>query len=721
MRRWGNASPGRARRVTVGTDWERYAAEQHPAQAYVSRRGRSSPSRSRSRRAPTLESTSAAPVSPPRVPGRAARATSPAARAKSPPASRDAAAMAQQDSAASAPPEVPHALARRAEANAVPPRASEAPVSVGVGTAAAAPMALAENQTPRRRATSPARTGDVRLEQRAALHDSNAYAAGAAVASSLATSPYQSPRRGERPRYRSPLRERRGYRSPLRQSPSPDRRARAQPQSTADALTLEPTASSSSTIGPSWQPAHWAQNSAGDGPSAYRGGSPRPARQRSVSSVRPALPESARPNVASPAALHLDNLLRAPPPPVLLRAARSPREHAAAELFLSDTAVRHDGVPYDPYRAAKVMSPARLRSAESSTATLLATQAARPVSSRAAQDVETELSKLDATAQYALLSPEIVAGPYDHDTNRHKVSRQQSFREAQQQSVVDKAVAEAFRRARSPVRGRDRAAEVRPAWEEGTTHAAALPPFRDIKHDDRLAAAERRHDKHALALQAAIAPESWAQRKSNTTSSLQQTTQPRARSPSTRRPVQLRPSTLAVNADALARAVATGDIEGVRRCLVAGTSPNKMLAGTQWSFLHSAAEMKNAEMVKLLLDSGAHPSLVTRHGGESPLHVVGDCAATVQALLDGGAQRGLRNFRGETPIDVARAAGHLAALRVLQPAGTTTELPTYNLKTPLHSAANETFDTAQLAKGSASTSEPAPEPEPEPEPGTQLT
>ena len=43
MRRWGNASPGQARRVTVGTDWERYAAEQHPAGAYASRRARSSP------------------------------------------------------------------------------------------------------------------------------------------------------------------------------------------------------------------------------------------------------------------------------------------------------------------------------------------------------------------------------------------------------------------------------------------------------------------------------------------------------------------------------------------------------------------------------------------------------------------------------------------------------------------------------------------------------
>ena len=84
--------------------------------------------------------------------------------------------------------------------------------------------------------------------------------------------------------------------------------------------------------------------------------------------------------------------------------------------------------------------------------------------------------------------------------------------------------------------------------------------------------------------------------------------------------------------------------------------------------------MKHVRIVQLLLHAGANPLVVTRHGGDSPLHVVGDCATTVQALLDGGAQRGLRNFRGETPIDVARAAGHSAALQVLESAALVPEL-----------------------------------------------
>ena len=683
MRRWGSASPGRARRTPVGTDWTRCAGEQHPAQAYLSRRERSSPSRTRPRRAPALESTPAAPASP-QVSAQAARATSLpvsgllADRAKSPPASTDAPVV--QVSAASVLPEVlAQAQARQNEVITIPPSAPDAPAEMEMGLAM-------DNSTPRRPSTSPARIGGVELAQRAALHDRNAYAAGAVIASSLAKSPHRSTQRDERARYRSPQRENRGYSSPFRQSPSPERlagsRSSARPNSSTEALSLEPTTSVSSTIKSSWQPAHWAQNSAGDGPSAYRGMSPRSARQRSsLLSVRPSSPTWHGANVKSPAALHLDNLLRVPAPPSLLRAAASPREHEAAELFLSHTAVRHDGVPYDPYRAAKVMSSAYLRSPEQSAAALLATQDSRPLSSRltAVQTVQMEHSTPGSNARYisrGTLSPvrtssNAVAELYNLVPSGHEVSPQQLFRDSSfsspQQSgtdTADKAVTEAFRRARSPLRGRTRPEGVKPAWEEA--HVAALPPFRDIVHDDRLAAAERRHEKHSLALQAAIAPESWAQRRSSTTSSLQCTTQPRARSPSTRRPVQLRPSMLAVNADAMARAVLAGDIEAAARCLEAGTSPNEMPAGTQWSFLHSAAEMKHLRIVQLLLRAGANPLAVTRHGGDSPLHVVGDCAATVQALLDGGAQRGLRNFRGDTPIDMARAAGHSAALQVLE-------------------------------------------------------
>ncbi len=40
--------------------------------------------------------------------------------------------------------------------------------------------------------------------------------------------------------------------------------------------------------------------------------------------------------------------------------------------------------------------------------------------------------------------------------------------------------------------------------------------------------------------------------------------------------------------------------------------------------------------------------------------------AVVKALLDAGASRGLRNRQGRTALEIARARGHLEAVRLLQ-------------------------------------------------------
>ena len=345
MRRWSGSSPGRGRAFAPDVDWARHAGDQHPARQYVSRRERASPSRTRARRTPALESSA------------------PAARAASPP-----------PSASSQPPPA---------APALPPRDADE---------RAKRRSPADTAAPRRPPSSAERRGDAELaQQRADAHELNAAMADVFISSSLARSPYRSPLRdergvGDRSPYRSPLRERgAGYRSPLRAaSPSSGQSGRESPpaQRHEAALSLEPTTSSSR------QPAHWKQNSAGDGQSAYRGASPRSARARSPSPVRPAVLGQRRVDGASQAAVHLDNLLHVPPPPTLLRAAASPREHEAAELFSSPTAVRHNGVPHDPYRAAKLrMSPGRSSGPQrTSTAELLATPTPRRMSSRVLAD-----------------------------------------------------------------------------------------------------------------------------------------------------------------------------------------------------------------------------------------------------------------------------------------------------------------------------------------------
>ena len=728
MRRWSGSSPGRGRAFAPDVDWARHAGDQHPARQYVSRRERASPSRTRARRTPALESSA------------------PAARAASPPAALPQTASAQQK-LASPPPQRQRSPSPPPSASSQPPPAAPA-LPPRDADERAKRRSPADTAAPRRPPSSAERRGDAELaQQRADAHELNAAMADVFISSSLARSPYRSPLRdergvGDRSPYRSPLRERgAGYRSPLRAaSPSSGQSGRENPpaQRHEAALSLEPTTSSSR------QPAHWKQNSAGDGQSAYRGASPRSARARSPSPVRPAVLGQRRVDGASQAAVHLDNLLHVPPPPTLLRAAASPREHEAAELFSSPTAVRHNGVPHDPYRAAKLrMSPGRSSGPQrTSTAELLATPTPRRMSSRVLADQSGQqagqlehssmhfassssgLAATSSTPQHPAASVRYSSrrtvspvrsasnaaaaaalhgngtGASWRDISSHYTPRggaQSPTRSyssaaptysvspgrsglrgrpsASGQSDVDKAVADAFRRARSPSPQRlAEKQEVKPAWEEGESHTASLPPFRDTLHDDRLAAAERRHGKHTLALQAAVAPDSWAQQQSHgdsalpsQPSSLVTQTQPRARSPTSRRPVPMRPATLALNADALARAVAAGDATGVTKCLEAGTNPNQVPGGTQWSFLHSAAEMKQLRIVQLLLDAGANPSLATRRGGDTPLHVVGNCAATVQALLQGGAERGLRNFRGETAADVARAAGHEDALSRLEP------------------------------------------------------
>ena len=108
------------------------------------------------------------------------------------------------------------------------------------------------------------------------------------------------------------------------------------------------------------------------------------------------------------------------------------------------------------------------------------------------------------------------------------------------------------------------------------------------------------------------------------------------------------------------------NVEDVRKCLHAGTNPNDTGSFSQWSVLHSAAKMKHLAIVRLLLESGAHASSATRRSGDTPLHAVGDDPAVVKALLSAGAQRGLRNHKGETPADTARVAGHHNALYALE-------------------------------------------------------
>ena len=75
--------------------------------------------------------------------------------------------------------------------------------------------------------------------------------------------------------------------------------------------------------------------------------------------------------------------------------------------------------------------------------------------------------------------------------------------------------------------------------------------------------------------------------------------------------------------------------------------------------LHAACARRNTPMVEALLRAGADPNL-PQAGGFTPLQAAaqhGD-AATAGLLLLFGADVGLKNDKGETAADIARAAGH---------------------------------------------------------------
>lgn len=83
--------------------------------------------------------------------------------------------------------------------------------------------------------------------------------------------------------------------------------------------------------------------------------------------------------------------------------------------------------------------------------------------------------------------------------------------------------------------------------------------------------------------------------------------------------------------------------------------------------LHAAVAGGHAPVVRLLL---AHHADVGSHhcqGGFTPLHLAAELGEPelVDLLLEAGAEVGVRNDLGLTPVDLARRAGHEALVRVM--------------------------------------------------------
>ncbi len=121
----------------------------------------------------------------------------------------------------------------------------------------------------------------------------------------------------------------------------------------------------------------------------------------------------------------------------------------------------------------------------------------------------------------------------------------------------------------------------------------------------------------------------------------------------------------------LMAAAGEGHTEVVQILLEAGADANKALFGYHNTALYYAAQKGHAETVKLLLQKRANPN-----GGEgamwgkAPLIAAIENGHTevVRALLEAGADSGVRKWMGGTALEIARQKGNVEIIRLFEDA-----------------------------------------------------
>jgi TPR repeat protein len=144
----------------------------------------------------------------------------------------------------------------------------------------------------------------------------------------------------------------------------------------------------------------------------------------------------------------------------------------------------------------------------------------------------------------------------------------------------------------------------------------------------------------------------------------------------------------------LLQAVGRGDVEEIRKALVAGATPNKIVANIgdlrEVTLLHLAAAGGHADVVEVLLAAGAGKDPRDGHG-MTPLHLAANvgCDEIVRLLVAAGADAEAReNRQGLRPIHFAAIMGHDAVIATLLEAKADKNGLDAEGSSPLHCAAN---------------------------------
>ncbi|PSN49738.1 hypothetical protein C0J52_13121 [Blattella germanica] len=113
-----------------------------------------------------------------------------------------------------------------------------------------------------------------------------------------------------------------------------------------------------------------------------------------------------------------------------------------------------------------------------------------------------------------------------------------------------------------------------------------------------------------------------------------------------------------------------------------------------FSPLHLAAELGHSQPLKILLEHGVDPNLVTRDKKNSALHLAseGGYSECVSLLLSKGASADVRNYKGQSPLHLAAKAQSVECVELLLNEGSCdVNVIDNDKRSPLHSAVGKSL------------------------------